>query len=368
MLYKLGMKRALPALAAFALLPALVSGCGTSGSDVADIGGKVKISQDSFDRWVTTTAALGDPGAKADARPDGPDYKNCIARQKKNASSKVSEQTLKQLCAAQDKALKQQVLQQLVTQGWVIAQAEAQKLKPDQKLVDAQVKELRRQYPEISGGVNQEDLTTLAESNVLQQQIRQEASKGNKDKPSATELESFYNSKKQLFATPDTRDIYLLLTSSKAKADQAAAALKSGQSWNAVYKRYNDNKLWNSKSPLLNNVTPQSWLPELRKPIFAAPVGQVYGPVSVKPLKAYAVIEVKKARAGKAAPAYSSIKNQVEQAYLADRAAKSGTSAIEDLQQRWQPETDCSADYKKWYPCKGVDNPAGTAGAKVNSN
>lgn len=351
MRYNKGMLRYLAPLAAFGAL--LVAGCG-SGSNVADIGGKVDISQDSYDRWLVTTAKMSSQGGAA---PDGPDYKKCIASQRKTVSDKTSASTLKQLCQAQDRALRQQVLQQLVTQGWVLAQADKEGIKANEKAVDQQAKELARQYPKAAGGVNQDDLRTQAESIVLQQQLRAQAGKKKGAKPSEAELRAFYSKKQELFARPATRDVYLLLTNSKADAEAAAAALKGGQSWSSVFSKYNNSRLWNSKTALLQNVSPQSWLPELRKAIFSAPVSQVVGPVSIKPLDAYAVIQVKSSKAGKPAPAFDKSRAQVEQAYLADQAARAGESSIKDLQKTWQPQTNCESQYAKWYPCKGVSAP-----------
>lgn len=341
-------------LAPFAVLGSLfIIGCG-SGGNVADIGGKVDIPQDSFDRWVVTTAKMS---SAAGVVPDGPEYKKCIAAQRKNVSGKTSASTLKQLCQAQDRALRQQVLQQLVTQGWVLAQADKDGIEANEKAVDQQAKELARQYPKTAGGVTADDLKVQAKSIVLQQQLRAQAGKKKGAKPSEAELRAFYDKKQELFARPATRDVYLLLTSSKADADAAAAALKGGQSWNSVFTKYNNSRLWNSKTALLKNVSPQSWLPELRKSIFSAPVGQVVGPVSIKPLDAYAVIQVKSSRPGKAAPAFDKSRAQVEQAYLADQAARAGEDSIKGLQKAWQPQTDCSEKYAKWYPCKGVPAP-----------
>ena len=331
----------------------ILAGC-SSGDNVADIGGKVQVSQDSFNRWVTTTAAAAGQGAVV---PDPPNYTKCIAAQGKVSSDKTSKATLKQLCAAQQRALRQQVLQQLVTQGWVLAQADKDGLEADQKAVNQQVKELKRQFKTVSGGVDQDDLEVQAQSVVLQQQLRQKAGKSGPSKPTKAQLESFYKSNQQLFAQAESRDLYLLLTGSSKKASQAAAALRAGQSWDKVFKTYNDSRLWNSQAALIQNVSPQSWLPELRKAIFSAPVGTVVGPVSIKPLRAYAVMQVKSSRAGKSAPAFDKSIQQVQQAYIAYNASKAGENAIKNLKKIWQPKTECSADYAKWYPCKGVSSP-----------
>lgn len=339
----------IPATLSILASAALLSGCGM-GDNVAKIGGDVKISNDMYDRWLKTTSTI----AASEIVPDPPEYKKCIAAQRKNAGQRATESSLKQLCESQDKALRQQTLQQLITLGWVVAQAKQDGLKANEKVVQQQASELRRQYKQIDGGVNAEDLKWMAEANVLQQQLRQKAATKQGGKPTEQQLRAFYAKKKDLFEQPATRDVYLLLAATDKQASAAAAALKAGQNWNTVFKRYNDNKLWNSQTALLKNVSPNSWLPELRKVIFSAPVGQVVGPTSIKPLRAYSVVQVKASRAGKAAPSFEKSRATVEQAYLADQAAQKGEAAVSALATKWQPETTCAKDYESWYPCKGT--------------
>jgi hypothetical protein len=88
-------------------------------------------------------------------------------------------------------------------------------------------------------------------------------------------------------------------------------------------------------------------------------VGVVEGPTNIAPLKAWSVVEVKSSRGGKAAPAYTKARAQLEQAWLAKQASSAGESAVTGLQKKWQPQTTCAAAYKKWYPCKGTTKAAG---------
>ena len=341
------------------LIALLIAGCSGIGSDnVADIGSDVSISQDTYNRWVVTTTAQANPGSKP-GLSEAPDYKGCVQQQKKTVSAKANLATLKQLCAAQERAIKQQVLRQLVTGGWIAAEAKQQGIEANSKTVDNALAEITRSYPKVEGGVNGDDLRSQAETAVLQQQLRQKASAKQKLKPTEAQLKAFYSKNSDLLADQPSRDVYLMLSSSRAKASAAAAALRSGTSWNTVFKKYNDSRLWNSTSALLVNVNPKSWLPELSKEIFSAPVGVVEGPTNIAPLKAWSVVEVKSSRGGKAAPAYAKARAQLEQAWLAKQASSAGESAITGLQKKWQPQTTCATGYKKWYPCKGTTKAAG---------
>ena len=52
------------------------------------------------------------------------------------------------------------------------------------------------------------------------------------------QIADYYNKNKTRFAQPEQRDLRVVLTKTKAKADKAKAALERGESWKAVAKKY----------------------------------------------------------------------------------------------------------------------------------
>ena len=74
-------------------------------------------------------------------------------------------------------------------------------------------------------------------ADLLASKIRDKVVKG-KDKVSDAQIEDFYNKNKARFAQPERRDLLVVLTKSKAKAEAAKKALENGQSWKSVAKKY----------------------------------------------------------------------------------------------------------------------------------
>lgn len=330
-------------IASLALL-SLVAGCG--GGSVATIDNQVDISDGSYQRFLNSTVANYE---KAGNELDGPDFKDCIAKLKKSG---LKEKEAKKNCQEQYQGLERQIFAQLVQQGWVLAAAEQAGVKFNDKQLQSQVKTLAKQFPEVDGGVNQDDLLWLAKANSAQAALQQ------KDlssiKPTSAEIQSFYSKNKALFNKPRSRDINLLVSSSKAKADQAAKALRAKTSWDKVFKQYNDSKLYNSRTARASNVSEGNFAPDLAKFIFAAPLNQVYGPKQIKPINGWAVVEVTKSSPARSAAALAKIKDQVVAVYRSEMINKKGRYTAAKLAEKYQPLTDCADDYKAWYPCKGT--------------
>ena len=59
-----------------------------------------------------------------------------------------------------------------------------------------------------------------------------------KDKVTDAQIKTYYNKNKARFAQPERRDLNIVLTKTKAKAEEAKAALEAGQSWKVVAKKY----------------------------------------------------------------------------------------------------------------------------------
>src|ERR671935_128202 len=62
-----------------------------------------------------------------------------------------------------------------------------------------------------------------------------------KDKVSNAQIAAYYNKNKARFAQPEQRELRIVLTKDKAKAEQAKKALDSGDSWKTVAKKYSVN-------------------------------------------------------------------------------------------------------------------------------
>src|SRR5918997_5542708 len=86
-------------------------------------------------------------------------------------------------------------------------------------------------------GQTEEDVKQRVRLDLLSNKIRDKVIKG-KDKVSDAQIKDFYDKNKERFAQPERRDLRIVLTKTRARADQAKAALEDGQSWKTVAKEY----------------------------------------------------------------------------------------------------------------------------------
>ena len=103
-----------------------------------------------------------------------------------------------------------------------------------------------------------------------------------KDKVTDAQIEAYYNKNKSRFSSPERRDLRIVLTKDKAKAQQAKKALDSGQSWKAVAKKYSVDQASKSKGGALPGVAKGQQEPAFDKAIFAAEKGKLTGPVKTQ--------------------------------------------------------------------------------------
>src|SRR4051812_2741315 len=240
-------KTKLAMLACTVAVPAaLVAGCGgVPGNSVAVVDGN-NIEKSQFDHWMTIAAKSG--GQQAAQIPQPPDYKACIVNKRKTlpkpakGQPKVTDTQLKTQCDQEYKALRDQVLQLLISFQWI--QGEADDL--GVKATDAEVKkqfdtQKKASFPKEAdyqkflkqSGQTQDDIMMRVKLDVLSNKIRKKVTNG-KDKVTDAEITKYYNTNKSRFAQPERRDLLVVLTKTEAQANQAKKALQSGQSFASV--------------------------------------------------------------------------------------------------------------------------------------
>src|SRR5215207_6123458 len=224
--------RILLALCAFAVPAAVVAGCGgVPGDAVATVDG-ASIDKADFTHWMNVAARTsGQPNTKV---PDPPDYTACVADKRKSAPKpakgqpKTTDAQLKTQCKQQYEGLRNQVLQLLVTYQWI--QGEADDL--GVKVTDAEVKksfdqQRKQSFPKDAdyqkflktSGQSQDDLLQRVRVDLLSTKIRDKVTKG-KDKVTPAQVKAYYDKNKARFAQPEQRELRIVLTKGKEKADQ----------------------------------------------------------------------------------------------------------------------------------------------------
>ena len=224
---------------------AILAGCGEGGipgNAVAEVDG-TPIERADFDHWLNIAAkSSGQPDA---AVPKPPDFTACIEQAKKAAAKpaegqpKQTDADYKKQCQQQYDQLRDQVLGLLISFEWIQREAEEQGVEVTDEEVKKSFEEQKKQsfpkeadyekFLETSGQTN-EDVMMRVRLDALSNKIRDKVTKG-KDKVTDQQIKEYYDKNKAQFAQPERRDLHIVLTKTKAKAEEAKAALEDGESF-----------------------------------------------------------------------------------------------------------------------------------------
>jgi foldase protein PrsA len=340
-----------------ALLVGVVAfaGCGNDvpAGAVAKVGDST-ITQDEFDKWLST-AAKGNAQGAAAAVPDPPDYTKCVAAKSKTPvpkdQKKPSDDALKKQCKSEYDALKKEVMQFLIQAEWVQQEAADQ----DIKVTDAQIKksfedQKKQAFPNdkqykaflASSGMTEDDILFRVKLDQLQQKLTQKVTEDAK-KVSDADISAYYEKNKKRFAQPERRDLRVVLTKTEAKANQAKKALESGQSFKKVVKQYSIDEASKSQAGLLPAVSEGQQEKAFDKAIFAAPKAKLEGPVKTQfGWYVFKVEKVTKASQQTLEQSKETIKNLLR----SQRQQKALDEFIKSFREDYKDQTDCADDYR----------------------
>src|SRR3954447_19627958 len=284
---------------------ALIAGCGSDvpPNGVAKIGDTV-ITKDQFNHWLSAAAHGSAAPGSAVVVPDPPNFTKCVANQAKQPVAKGAKKPtaaqLKTQCKQQYDALKQQVMQFLVSAEWIQQEAKNQDVKVSDKEVQKQFADQKKQsfqkdedYKKFlkNSGMTEADLLFRVKLDVISNAVRNKVIKG-KDNVTNAQIASYYNKNKARFAQPERRDLEVVLTRTKAKADQAKAALDKGQKWASVAKKYSIDEASKAQGGKLPGVAKGQQEKAFDNAIFNAKKGATTGPIKTQ--FGYYVFEVDK--------------------------------------------------------------------------
>ena len=274
--------RLLLALGAFFVAAAGLSACGSGmpGNAVANVAGN-PISTTAFDHWMFVAAkgnSSQSPGSPVIVPNDPPQFKNCIAQVRAQIPTlaKQSDKTIQSDCKQLFTSLSGQVMDFLIRASWY--QALAYKLHI--KISNAQIQQAfdaakKQQFPTAtafqdflnSSGQTLQDILFRVRVNQIYSKLlaRHETTVTN------AEIENYFRTHQSQFGTPEKRNIRIVRTSSEAAANAAKSALDSGQSWDAVVKKYSVDAATKKTGGLLVGVTEGQEEQALNTASFAAP-------------------------------------------------------------------------------------------------
>ena len=338
------------ALGAFFVPAAIFAGCGgVPGDAVATVDGN-SISKSDFDHWMTVAAKSG--GQSGAAAPKPPSFADCVNQKRKTTPKpakgqpKVTDAQLKSQCKQEYNSLRDQVLQLLISFQWLEGEAKEQGI----KISDAEVKksfdtQKKQSFPKDAdyqkflkdSGQSEADIMLQVKADLLASKIRDKVVKG-KDSVSDAQIQDFYNKNKARFAQPERRDLLVVLTKGKAKADAAKKALKSGQSWKAVAKKYSIDEASKAQGGKLPAQAKGTLEKQLDEAVFKAKKGTLTGPVKTQ--FGYYLFKVTKVTPA-SQQTLEQAKETIKQTLQSQNQQKALETFSKDYSKRWKEKTDC---------------------------
>jgi foldase protein PrsA len=343
------------ALGAFFVPAALVAGCGgVPGNAVAQVDGNA-IETKTFDHWLTVASKSG--GQAAAAAPKPPAFTACINQKRKTTPKpakgqpKVTDSQLKAQCKQEYGALRDQVMQLLVSFQWIEGEAKLQHV----KVTDAEIKKTfdkqrKQAFPKDAdfqkflkdSGQTEADIIKRVRLDTLSNKIRDKVTKG-KDQVSDAQITAYYNKNKTRFAQPERRDLLIVLTKTQAKAKQAKQAIQKGQAFKKVAKKFSIDQASKAQGGKLPAVAKGQQEKALDTAIFAAKKGQLTGPVKTQfGFYVFKVTKVTKASQQSLAQAKATIK----QTLASQNQQKALDKFVKSFRKRWKAKTECREGYR----------------------
>ena len=217
---------------------------------VATVDGE-SIDKSDFSHWMNVAAKSSGQAERRRAGSDA-DYAKCVAAKRKTTPApakgqpKVTDAQLKTQCKQEYDQLRNQVLQLLISFKWIQGEADAMNI----KVTDAEVKksfdeQKKQSFPKDAdyqkflktSGQTRTTSCSASSSTCCRTRSATRSSRARTRSPTRRS-QDFYNKNKARFAQPEKRDLRVVLTKDKAEAEKAKAALKTGESWKSVAKKY----------------------------------------------------------------------------------------------------------------------------------
>ncbi len=314
----------LACVVAIALAAVLSATGGVADDDVADIEDAGTISKQDFDRWLAVVASQPQPGQKKPAPP-------------KPGSRQYD-------------AVKQQVMQFLVSAKWIEGEAKERGVSATPAEVDRQFKETKKQsFPNEkayqrflkTSGQTEQDLKFRVRLDVVSNKIRQQVIESSQN-ISDSEIEKYYDDNAQQFTQPERRDLELVLTEKQDQALAAKRRLEGGEKWAAVAKDVSVDGASKDQGGKLLGITKGQQDPKLEAAVFAAVEKKIVGPVKTN--AGYYLLRVTKVtKASKQSLQQS--KQGIQQLLVSQKQQKDLDQFSSTFRNDWRARTDCATDY-----------------------
>ncbi len=341
-------------LAGLAVVPVLVAGCGgVPGNAVATVDGDA-ITKTEYKHWAN--AVLKSSGQKDAVAPDPPDFTKCVAAKKAKlpkpgkGQPATKDADLKKQCKSENDQIRQTVLGQLFQLKWLTGEAKDLGVYPSKKEIAKGIADFEKQQFPNKGdkekaikdyGLTADDFDDIATVQLLSTKIRDKVVKG--ATVTDKDIQAYYDKNKARFAQPERRDLLVVLTKTKAKAEEAKRAIAGGQSFAAVAKKYSIDQASKAQGGKLAGVAKGQQEKALDEAVFAAKKGELSGPVKTQ--FGFYVFKVTKSTPA-SQQSLAAAKPTIKQLLTSQGQDKKIQAFTKKFQKKWRDKTECAPGYK----------------------
>jgi foldase protein PrsA len=316
-------------------------GCGGSEDGlpqdtVAEVGDAM-ITKSDFERALRFATGRGN---------DPRDRPACVAAKQQESTrdadgKPLDEAELEKQCKAEYEQIKSNVMDYLIKREWTRQEAQARGI----VLTDAQIRNVVDKA-EQSGlfdtetlrraGIGERELLARVRHNQLHAKVTEQVTERSR-KVSTRDIASYYRQKKTEFAVPDQREMRIVITRTRARAEAARTALDAGRSWESVAKQHSTHI-----SRKRGGRITAEWKGEnkagLGAAIFRAKRGELIGPV--KDDLTWAVFVVDEIK-----PSYQPTLEQTRDEIRDLLASRQRQQALAAFTESYRAKTTCAPGY-----------------------
>jgi parvulin-like peptidyl-prolyl isomerase len=340
--------RPLVCLGTAALVGVLVAGCG--GDDEAPVPddavamvGDTKITKAAFERGMERVVGGG---------TDPRDRAACVAAKRTraraearaDASAKLpTEAEFARECQKEYEELKSFIMDSLIKDLWARQEAKAQGIALTDREVGGFVEKARTDgfltaEALRKAGVTERELLPQLLRNELRFKVARELSE-RASRVSEEEVTDYFRRNRNELIVKERRDLRLVVTPTRARADAARAAIEAGRSWKTVAREYSTHDDTRNKGGRISDLRETGQETGFAATIFRAQEGDLVGPLEEKGSWVLFVIE-------RVQPAVQATLEQARDEITKHLRSTRSQRAMADFARRYRAKTTCAPEYK----------------------
>jgi parvulin-like peptidyl-prolyl isomerase len=252
---------------------------------------------------------------------------------------------------AQYDQVKEAAINDLLDQAWLTGQAAEMGVTATEREVAAELATIKKDQFKTekafqdflkTSGFTTDEVTARVKLQVLSRKIQDKIQKSITAVPDS-EIEDYYESSKESFTTPETRDIRLIVTDKKADAEKAIKELGDDPSDEEFAKVAKKLSVHSSKTEGGKTVATEGAFPDpAGADIMKAEAGTIEGPIESG--KQFYVFRVSKITP-KETKSLDDVRDQIKQQLLPTLQQQAMSNFVADYNATWRSRTFCSDDY-----------------------